>query len=104
MHRTGVQTREVYDPIGDGVARGVRSLRNRLRAAIVIGRSELSKLPLRSQRTTEKKAGEALVYLTADAVRKFFRSHVIIDVSRNARTSMKAGLAPDCSLENVDRE
>ena len=66
-----MQTREVSDPIGDGVARVVRSLRNRLRAAIAIGRSELSKLPLRSQAGDSEEAGEPLVHLIADAVRRF---------------------------------
>ncbi|WP_439358839.1 enoyl-CoA hydratase/isomerase family protein [Bradyrhizobium sp. DASA03007] len=49
-----------------------------LRAAINSGRALLSRLPLRSQRTqTQKKAGEAIVHLTADAVWRFFRRHAV---------------------------
>ena len=49
-----------------------------LRAAIQGGRSLLARLPLRSQRTpAQKKAGEALVHLTADAAWRFFRCHAV---------------------------
>ena len=49
-----------------------------LRAAILGGRSLLARLPLRSQRTpAQKKAGEAIVHLTADAAWRFFRCHAV---------------------------
>src|SRR5262245_61315864 len=49
-----------------------------LRAAILSGRSLLAQLPLRSQRTpAQKKAGEAIVHLTADAAWRFFRRHAV---------------------------
>src|SRR5689334_13456374 len=49
-----------------------------LRAAIRSGRSLLARLSLRSQRTpAQKRAGEAIVHLTADAAWRFFRRHAV---------------------------
>jgi thioesterase DpgC len=49
-----------------------------LRSAVLVARSLLARLPLRSQRTpAQKKAGEALVHLTADAAWRFFRCHAV---------------------------
>lgn len=49
-----------------------------LRTAINSGRALLSTLPLRSQRTqAQKKAGELIVHLTADAAWRFFRRHAV---------------------------
>jgi hypothetical protein len=49
-----------------------------LRAAILGGRSLLARLPLRSQRTpAQKRAGEAIVHLTADAAWRFFRCYAV---------------------------
>ena len=49
-----------------------------LRAAILGGRSLLARLPLRSQWTpSQKRAGDAIVHLTADAAWRFFRCHAV---------------------------
>jgi (3,5-dihydroxyphenyl)acetyl-CoA 1,2-dioxygenase len=64
-----------------------------LRAAIRAGRSLLAQLPLRSQRTpAQKKAGEAITHLTADAAWRFFRRHAVPmyrDITREGARSLR---------------